>query len=103
MLSSAIASPDMAIRTTLFFRLPGETESDHRQLMEFVEENRLRRHGRLRIFAREGTVAGTMGERPKARSFRPRSRSAAAKSHGLQQKIASAGRVPREQFDEKKR
>ena len=42
--------PDIAIRTTLISGFPGETESDHEELMDFVNEMEFERHKRICLF-----------------------------------------------------
>lgn len=49
--------PDIAIRTTLISGFPGETETDHRKLMDFVEEMEFERLGVFAYSAEEGTPA----------------------------------------------
>ncbi|MCC6677639.1 MAG: 30S ribosomal protein S12 methylthiotransferase RimO [Phycisphaerales bacterium] len=56
--------PGMAIRTTFISGFPGETEEDHRQLLEFVEEMRFDAVGVFEYSKEPGTVAGTMEEDP---------------------------------------
>jgi ribosomal protein S12 methylthiotransferase len=57
--------PGMAIRTTFISGFPGETEDDHKRLMEFVEESGFENMGVFEYSHEEGTVAGTMEEDPK--------------------------------------
>src|SRR5690606_7689483 len=52
--------PGMAIRTTFISGFPGETEDDHRQLLEFVEEVGFDALGVFEYSREPGTVAGTM-------------------------------------------
>lgn len=54
--------PGMAIRTTFISGFPGETEADHRTLLEFVEESRFEALGVFEYSREPGTVAGTMEE-----------------------------------------
>lgn len=56
--------PGMAIRTTFISGFPGETEDDHRKLMEFVEEVGFEALGVFEYSKEEGTVAGTMEDNP---------------------------------------
>src|SRR5690606_20380564 len=56
--------PGMAIRTTFISGFPGETEDDHRQLLEFVEEVGFDALGVFEYSREPGTVAGTMEEDP---------------------------------------
>lgn len=52
--------PGMAIRTTFISGFPGETEADHRELLEFVERMRFENLGVFEYSREPGTVAGTM-------------------------------------------
>jgi ribosomal protein S12 methylthiotransferase len=52
--------PGMAIRTTFISGFPGETEGDHRQLLEFVEEVGFDALGVFEYSPEPGTPAGTM-------------------------------------------
>jgi ribosomal protein S12 methylthiotransferase len=54
--------PGMAIRTTFISGFPGETEADHKQLLEFVEESQFENLGVFDYSREPGTVAGTMEE-----------------------------------------
>ena len=49
--------PDMALRTTLISGFPGETEEDHEELMEFVNEMEFERLGVFAYSAEEDTPA----------------------------------------------
>jgi ribosomal protein S12 methylthiotransferase len=57
--------PGIAIRTTFISGFPGETESDHQQLLEFVGEMNFENMGVFEYSHEEGTVAGTLEEDPK--------------------------------------
>ncbi len=57
--------PGMAIRTTFITGFPGETEDDHRRLMEFVETIGFDAMGVFEYSREDGTVAGTMEDDPK--------------------------------------
>ena len=50
--------PDAAFRTTLISGHPGETEDDHRELLEFVRQFRFDRLGVFRYSHEEGTYSG---------------------------------------------
>lgn len=52
--------PGMAVRTTFISGFPGETEDDHRQLLEFIEEMDFEAVGVFEYSREDGTVAGTM-------------------------------------------
>ena len=56
--------PGMAIRTTFITGFPGETEDDHRQLMEFVEQMEFEAMGVFRYSREKGTPAGRMDQDP---------------------------------------
>ncbi|WP_394522159.1 30S ribosomal protein S12 methylthiotransferase RimO [Lacrimispora sp. JR3] len=49
--------PDIALRTTLISGFPGETEADHEELMEFVDEMEFERLGVFAYSAEEDTPA----------------------------------------------
>jgi ribosomal protein S12 methylthiotransferase len=51
------AAPDICIRTTLIAGFPGETEEDHRALMEFLDETEFDRLGVFTYSREEGTPA----------------------------------------------
>ncbi|NLA48315.1 MAG: 30S ribosomal protein S12 methylthiotransferase RimO, partial [Bacteroidales bacterium] len=50
--------PDAAFRTTLISGHPGETDDDHRELLEFVRQFRFDRMGVFRYSHEEGTYSG---------------------------------------------
>lgn len=52
--------PDIVLRTTLISGFPGETESDHEELMEFVDEMEFDRLGVFTYSAEEDTPAAKM-------------------------------------------
>jgi ribosomal protein S12 methylthiotransferase len=56
--------PGMAVRTTFISGFPGETEADHQELLEFVEEMAFEAVGVFEYSREAGTVAGTMEEDP---------------------------------------
>lgn len=58
-------TPGMSVRTTFISGFPGETESDHKQLLEFIEEMDFEAVGVFEYSHEAGTVAGTMEENPK--------------------------------------
>lgn len=53
------AIPDIALRTTLISGFPGETEGDHEELMEFVDEMEFERLGVFAYSAEEDTPAAS--------------------------------------------
>ena len=52
--------PDIVLRTTLITGFPGETEEDHQELMEFVDEMEFDRLGAFTYSPEEGTKAAAM-------------------------------------------
>ena len=54
--------PGLAIRTTFITGFPGETEEDHRELVEFVEDFGFDMMGVFKYSREDGTPAGTMDE-----------------------------------------
>lgn len=52
--------PDIALRTTLIAGFPGETERDHEELMEFIDEMEFTRLGVFTYSPEEGTAAADM-------------------------------------------
>ena len=52
--------PDIVLRTTLITGFPGETEVDHQEVMEFVDEMEFDRLGAFTYSPEEGTPAETM-------------------------------------------
>ncbi len=82
--------PGMTVRTTFISGFPGETESDHRQLLEFIEEMAFDAVGVFEYSHEEGTVAGTMENDP-ALAVSPEDKARRrAEVMALQQKIAFA-------------
>jgi ribosomal protein S12 methylthiotransferase len=53
--------PGLALRTSLIVGLPGETEADFKDLLQFVETERFERLGVFEYSPEEGTPAATMG------------------------------------------
>ena len=94
--------PNFAVRTTFISGFPGETEADHKQLLEFVEEMKFEAVGVFEYSHEEGTVAGTMEEDKKLAvpaEVKARRRGEVME---LQQKIAFARQAQRAaKFDEK--
>ena len=54
--------PDIAIRTTLITGFPGETEEQHEELMEFVDEMEFERLGVFTYSPEENTPAARMAD-----------------------------------------
>ncbi len=93
--------PGMAIRTTFISGFPGETEDDHRRLMEFVEEIGFEALGVFEYSKEEGTVAGTMEDNPDLAVPAEVKARRRAEIMELQQRIAfEQGAFVAEQFDE---
>ncbi len=57
-------APGMAIRTTFIAGFPGETEDDHKQLVEFIGEMEFENVGVFEYSHEQGTPAGTMENDP---------------------------------------
>ena len=57
--------PGFAVRTTFISGFPGETQDDHKQLVEFVRDMDFENVGVFEYSHEEGTVAGTMENNPK--------------------------------------
>ena len=67
--------PDIALRTTMITGFPGETSSDHKQMLEFVEEIGFDRLGVFTYSREEGTKAADMkGQLPEIIKRRRRDR-----------------------------
>ncbi len=56
--------PGITIRTTFISGFPGETDADHRELLDFVREQRFEAVGVFEYSHEPGTVAGTMEDDP---------------------------------------
>lgn len=56
--------PGMAIRTTFITGFPGETDQDHQDLLDFIEEVQFNAVGCFQYSKEPGTVAGRMEEDP---------------------------------------
>jgi ribosomal protein S12 methylthiotransferase len=56
--------PGLAVRTTLITGFPGETDDDHRELVEFIDEFGFDMLGVFRYSHEGGTPAGTMDDDP---------------------------------------
>lgn len=94
--------PGMAVRTTFISGFPGETEADHQELLEFIEEMRFDAVGVFEYSHEPGTVAGTMENDPKLAvpaEVKARRRNEVME---LQQRIAfDQAAFVAEQYDEK--
>jgi ribosomal protein S12 methylthiotransferase len=94
--------PGMAIRTTFISGFPGETEADHEQLLEFVEEVGFDALGVFEYSKEEGTPAGTMEDDPKLAVPAEVKARRRGEVMALQQKLAfEQTAYLAEQFDEK--
>ena len=94
--------PGFAVRTTFISGFPGETEKDHKQLLEFVKDMDFENVGVFEYSHEEGTVAGTM-EQDESLAVAPEDK---ARRRGevmeLQQKIVFArNQKLADKFDEK--
>lgn len=56
--------PGVAIRTTFITGFPGETDADHRELLEFIEDFQFDMMGVFKYSHEDGTPAGTMDNDP---------------------------------------
>lgn len=54
--------PDICLRTTLMSGFPGETDEDHQEMMNFVEDIRFDRLGVFAYSREDGTPAATMAD-----------------------------------------
>jgi ribosomal protein S12 methylthiotransferase len=87
--------PDLALRTTFICGFPGETPEQHRELLDFVRDQRFERMGAFAYSEEEGTpAAGLPGQVPPKERARRRDALVAAQ-HAIQCEWAEA-RVGRE-------
>ncbi len=94
--------PGMAIRTTFISGFPGETEADHQQLMELVDEIGFDAMGVFAYSKEDGTVAGTMEDDPKLAVPEETKQRRREELMLLQQKVAfDQAAYLAKQFDEK--
>jgi len=56
--------PGMSVRTTFISGFPGETEDDHKELLEFIEKMRFEMVGVFEYSKEDGTPAGRMEDDP---------------------------------------
>lgn len=92
--------PGMAIRTTFITGFPGETEDDHEQLLEFIDEIGFDAVGCFRYSHEPGTRAGTMDEDPALHVPDEVKERRYAEIMALQQQIAfDQARFVADQFD----
>ena len=94
--------PGMAVRTTFISGFPGETEDDHRELVDFVERMQFDALGVFEYSHEPGTVAGTMEDDPKLAVSPDDKARRRNEIMELQQRIAfEQAAFLAEQFDEK--
>ncbi|MFG0256934.1 MAG: 30S ribosomal protein S12 methylthiotransferase RimO [Phycisphaerales bacterium JB043] len=92
--------PGMALRTTLISGFPGETEDDHAQLLEFIEDIGFDALGVFAYSHEDGTVAGTMEGDPALAVPEETKQRRRDEIMSLQQRIAfEQGEFLAEQFD----
>ncbi len=92
--------PGMAIRTTFVTGFPGETEADHRELLEFIDEIGFDAVGCFQYSPEPGTVAGSMEEDPNLLVDRETKQRRHDEIMALQQQIAhEQAAYLAEQFD----
>jgi ribosomal protein S12 methylthiotransferase len=95
--------PGMAIRTTFISGFPGETEEDHQELLEFVDEMQFDALGVFEYSHEPGTVAGTMEDDPALAVAPADKKRRRDEVMALQQSIAfEQAAFLAEQFDEAK-
>ncbi|MFN5660870.1 MAG: 30S ribosomal protein S12 methylthiotransferase RimO [Planctomyces sp.] len=95
--------PGMTIRTTFISGFPGETEQDHKELLDFVREQNFEALGVFEYSHEPGTVAGTMEQDPKLAVSAADKARRRGEVMALQQELAFARqRKIAEEFDEKR-
>lgn len=95
--------PGMAIRTTFITGFPGETDQDHQQLLDFIEEVQFDAVGCFQYSNEPGTVAGRMENDPKLAVPAQLKQRRHDEIMALQQQIAhDQAAFIAEQFDENK-
>jgi ribosomal protein S12 methylthiotransferase len=95
--------PNMAVRTTFISGFPGETEDDHKQLLDFVGQSDFENVGVFEYSHEEGTVAGTMEKDPALAVPQEVKARRREEVMALQQRIVFArNKALAEQFDESK-
>lgn len=87
--------PDLALRTTFICGFPGETDTQHRALLDFVKDQRFERMGAFAYSAEEGTRAAEMGEQVPQKERQRRRDALVAAQHAIQCEWAE-GMVGRE-------
>lgn len=95
--------PGMAIRTTFITGFPGETDQDHQDLLDFIEEVQFDAVGCFQYSKEPGTVAGRMEEDPKLAVPKHIKQQRHDEIMAVQQEIAfGQAEFIAEQFDETK-
>ncbi len=79
--------PGMAIRTTFITGFPGETEDDHQELLDFIEESRFERAGIFTYSREEGTRAYKMDNQVHHKTKARRSNEATLLLAGIAEEI----------------
>lgn len=94
--------PGMAIRTTFITGFPGETDQDHQELLNFIEEVQFDAVGCFQYSKEPGTVAGRMEDDPKLLVPKELKQQRHDEIMALQQQIAfDQAQFIADQFDEK--
>lgn len=84
------AVPGMAVRTTFITGFPGETEEDHQELLDFIEEFRFERAGIFTYSREEGTKAYKMPDQVHHKTKSRRSNEASELLAGIAEQIGQA-------------
>lgn len=86
--------PNLVMRTSFIVGLPGETEEDFQQLMQFVKDQRFERVGVFEYSQEEGTAAGEMENQldPKVKAKRRRELMALQRKINREQNKAMIGK-----------
>jgi ribosomal protein S12 methylthiotransferase len=90
--------PDIAIRTTLIAGYPGETEKDHQEMLEWIEQSRFERLGIFAYSHEENTHAYALKDNVSAKVKQARTEAVMALQQGIsldinQQKIGKTFKV----------
>jgi ribosomal protein S12 methylthiotransferase len=94
--------PGMAIRTTFITGFPGETDQDHQDLLDFIEEVQFDAVGCFQYSKEPGTVAGRMEDDPELAVPKHIKQQRHDEIMALQQQIAfEQSEFIAEQYDEK--
>jgi ribosomal protein S12 methylthiotransferase len=82
--------PGIALRTTFICGFPGETEAQHKALLQFVKDRRFERMGAFAYSTEEGTVAATMPGQVPPKERRRRRDALVAAQHRIQCEVAES-------------